>query len=199
MARLFSPAFNQQFFDENGKPLAAGKLYTYVAGSSTPVMTYKSITGSELNTNPIILDSAGYADFVLELGASYKFVLKDKNDAFKKQWDNVTSADISSVIEGLVTDIEGKANKANPSTNGNFASLDAFGNIKDSNHKASDFALQEEFEELSDEVEGKADKDNVVTDVTWDSETRKIKKTINGEDYDIVQVQQSLLQSDPDR
>lgn len=197
MARLFSPAFNQQFFDENGKPLAAGKLYTYVAGSSTPVRTYKSITGSEINTNPIILDSAGYADFVLELGASYKFVLKDKNDAFKKQWDNVTSADISSVIEGLITDIEGKADKANPSTNGNFAALDAFGNIKDSNHKASDFALQEEFEELSDEVEGKADKDNVVTDVTWDSATRKIKKTINGVDSDIVQVQQSLLQSDP--
>ena len=197
MARLFSPAFNQQFFDENGKPLAAGKLYTYVAGSSTPVMTYKSITGSELNTNPIILDAAGYADFVLELGASYKFVLKDKNDVFKKQWDNVTAADISSVIEGLVTDIEGKANKANPSTNGNLAALDAFGNVKDSNHKASDFALQEDFEQLSDVVDDKADKDNVVTDVTWDSETRKIKKTINGVDYDIVQVQQSISQSDP--
>ena len=197
MARLFSPAFNQQFFDENGKPLAAGKLYTYVAGSSTPVMTYKSITGSELNTNPIILDAAGYADFVLELGASYKFVLKDKNDVFKKQWDNVTAADISSVIEGLVTDIEGKANKANPSTNGNLAELDAFGNVKDSNHKTSDFALQEDFEQLSDVVDDKADKDNVVTDVTWDSETRKIKKTINGVDYDIVQVQQSISQSDP--
>jgi len=36
-----------------------------------------------------------------------------------------------------------------------------------------------------------------VTDVTWDSATRKIKKTINGEDSDIVQVQQSISQSDP--
>ena len=140
MSRLFSPAFNQQFFDENGKPLAAGKLYTYVAGSSTPVATYKSITGSERNTNPIILDAAGYADFVLEVGASYKFVLKDKNDFLQKQWDNVTAADISSIIEGLATDIEGKADKANPSTNGNLAALDAFGNVKDSNHKATDFA-----------------------------------------------------------
>jgi hypothetical protein len=144
MARLFSPAFNQQFFDENGKPLSAGKLYTYVAGSSTPVTTYKSITGSELNTNPIILDAAGYADFVLELGASYKFVLKDKNDVFKKQWDNVTSADISSVIDDLVTDIEGKADRANPSTNGNLAELDAYGNVKDSHHKISDFVLRKE-------------------------------------------------------
>ena len=157
MARVFPPAFCQQFFDDNGKPLAAGKLFTYVAGSSTPVFTYKSINGSERNTNPIILDAAGYADFVLECGVSYKFILKDKNDFFQKQWDNVTIADISPVIEGLATDID----------------------------------------ELRDEVDGKADKDNSVTDVTWDSETRKIKKTINGVDYDIVQVQQSLQQSDP--
>ena len=140
MSRLFSPAFNQQFFDENGKPLAAGKLYTYVAGSDTPVVTYKAITGGAMNTNPIILDAAGYADFVLEVGASYKFVLKDKNDAFKKQWDNVTAADISSILEQLVIDINDKADKANPSTNGNLAALDAFGNVKDSNHKATDFA-----------------------------------------------------------
>ena len=140
MSRLFSPAFNQQFFDENGKPVAAGKLYTYVAGSSTPVATYKAITGSAMNTNPIILDAAGYADFVLEVGASYKFVLKDKNDFLIKQWDNVSAADVSSVIEGLITDIEGKADKANPSTNGNFAALDAYGNVKDSHHKSTDFA-----------------------------------------------------------
>ena len=146
MARLFSPAFNQQFFDENGKPLAAGKLFTYVAGSSTPVFTYKSITGSERNTNPIILDAAGYADFVLELGASYKFVLKDKNDVFKKQWDNVTAADISKTLEQLVTDIEGKADKANPATNGHLAALTSDGNLKDSGYKPSDFATKEQGE-----------------------------------------------------
>ena len=146
MARNFSPAFCQQFFDENGKPLAAGKLYTYVAGSSTPVFTYKSITGSERNTNPIILDAAGYADFVLELGASYKFVLKDKNDFLQKQWDNVTAADISETLEQLVTDIEGKANKANPATNGHLAELTSDGNLKDSGHKPSDFATKEQGE-----------------------------------------------------
>ena len=141
MSRLFSPAFNQQFFDpNNGKPLAAGKLYTYEAGSSTPVYTYKTITGSELNTNPIILDMAGCADFVLEVGASYKFVLKDKDDALIKTWDKVTAADVSSVIEGLITDIEGKADRANPSTNGNLAALDAYGNVKDSHYKPTDFA-----------------------------------------------------------
>ena len=146
MARNFSPAFCQQFFDENGKPLAAGKLYTYVAGSSTPVATYKAITGGAMNTNPIILDAAGYADFVLELGASYKFVLKDKNDVFKKQWDNVTAADISETLEQLVTDIEGKADKANPATNGHLAELTSDGNLKDSGYNPSDFATKEQGE-----------------------------------------------------
>lgn len=146
MARAFPPAYCQQFFDENGKPLAAGKLYTYVAGSSTPVFTYKSITGGERNTNPIILDAAGYADFVLELGASYKFVLKDKNEAFKKQWDNVTAADISETLEQLVTDIEGKADKANPATNGHLAELTSDGNLKDSGYKPSDFATKSQGE-----------------------------------------------------
>lgn len=93
MARAFPPAYCQQFFDENGKPLAAGKLYTYIAGSSTPVLTYKEIIGdspANQNTNPIILDSAGYAKLVLEDNKAYKLVLKDKNDAIKGIWDNVT-------------------------------------------------------------------------------------------------------------
>lgn len=93
MARAFPPAYCQQFFDENGKPLAAGKLYTYIAGSNTPVLTYKEISGdspANQNTNPIILDSAGYAKLVLEDDKAYKLVLKDKNDALKFTWDNVT-------------------------------------------------------------------------------------------------------------
>jgi hypothetical protein len=93
MARAFPPAYCQQFFDENGKPLAAGKLYTYLAGSNTPVLTYKEINGdspANQNTNPIILDSAGYAKLVLDDDKAYKLVLKDKNDALKFTWDNVT-------------------------------------------------------------------------------------------------------------
>ena len=146
MAKLFSPAFNQQFIDRNGKPLAAGKLYTYRGGSTTPVYTYKNITDSARNTNPIILDEAGYADFVLEVGASYKFVLKDKDDTLIKTWDNVTAADVSSIIESLITDIEGKADRANPATNGHLAALDAQGNLKDSGHKPADFATKEQGE-----------------------------------------------------
>ena len=46
----YPSSFCQQFFDENGKPLSSGKLYTYIAGSSTPVVTYKTISGGMTRT-----------------------------------------------------------------------------------------------------------------------------------------------------
>jgi len=48
-----------QFFDDNGVPLAGGKIYTYLSGTSTPATTYTSSSGATPNTNPIILDAAG--------------------------------------------------------------------------------------------------------------------------------------------
>lgn len=48
-----------QFFDNNGIPLAGGKLYTYEAGTTTPQSTYTDSTGGTALANPIVLDSAG--------------------------------------------------------------------------------------------------------------------------------------------
>lgn len=67
-----------QFFDQNGSPLAGGKLYSYVAGSTTPLQTYADALNTP-NTNPIILDANGEAEIWLT-GSTYKFVLKDSND-----------------------------------------------------------------------------------------------------------------------
>lgn len=90
----FPPAFYQQFF-KDGKPLSSGKLYTYIAGSSTSVVTYKTISGgtesANMNTNPIILDMAGMAKLVISKDTAYKFVLFDRNDVKVDEWDNVTA------------------------------------------------------------------------------------------------------------
>lgn len=50
-----------QFFDNNGNPLAGGKLYSYQAGTTTPLATYTDYTGNTTNPNPVILDSRGEA------------------------------------------------------------------------------------------------------------------------------------------
>ncbi len=86
-----APVFKFQFLDGNGNPLTAGKLYTYQAGTTTPYATYTTAAGSVLNTNPIILDSAGRADIFLTAGAGYKFVLTNASDVTQYTVDNITA------------------------------------------------------------------------------------------------------------
>lgn len=66
-----SPVIRMQFFDANGDPLALGWVYTFIAGTNTPLATYTDHTGNVQNTNPIHLDSGGYADIWLTAD-SYK-------------------------------------------------------------------------------------------------------------------------------
>ena len=64
----------QQLFDDNGAPLAGGKLYSYQAGTSTPQATYADASGT-LNTNPLVLDASGRGTYYLPAGTGYKFNL----------------------------------------------------------------------------------------------------------------------------
>ena len=88
MASL-SPSPRLQFFDANGNPLAGGKLYTYVAGTTTPVVTYTDNTGTATNTNPIILDSRGEANIWLD-NSNYKFKLTNAADVQIWIVDNIS-------------------------------------------------------------------------------------------------------------
>jgi hypothetical protein len=73
---ILSPSPKLQFFDANGNPLVGGKLYTYAAGTTTPLASYTDSSGGTANTNPIILDSRGEANVWLASGTAYKFVLQ---------------------------------------------------------------------------------------------------------------------------
>jgi hypothetical protein len=79
MASL-SPAPKLQFFGTDGLPLVGGKLYTYAAGTTTPIATYTDNTQANLNTNPIILDSAGQANVWLADSITYKYTLTDADN-----------------------------------------------------------------------------------------------------------------------
>lgn len=69
-----SPQPKLQFFDANGVPLSGGKLYTYAAGTTTPLVSYTDSTGNTPNSNPVILDSRGEASVWLT-GVQYKLAL----------------------------------------------------------------------------------------------------------------------------
>ena len=83
-----------QFFDNSGVILTGGKIYTYEAGTTTPLATYTSSTGATAHTNPIILDSAGRVPGgeIWNQLRLYKFVLKTSADVTLATYDNVGSS-----------------------------------------------------------------------------------------------------------
>jgi parallel beta-helix repeat protein len=93
---ILSPAPKLQFFDANGVPLSGGKLYSYAAGTTTPLLTYTSASGLVANTNPVILDSRGEASVWLG-NASYKLKLTSATDVEIWTVDNID------VISALTT------------------------------------------------------------------------------------------------
>lgn len=104
MSVNIAPDARQQFEDANGLPYIGGKLFTYVAGSTTKLATFTDSTGGASNTNPIILNSAGRTPYGLWLtnGVSYKFVLAlstDTDPPTSPIWteDNITGINDSSV------------------------------------------------------------------------------------------------------
>lgn len=87
-----------QFFDNNGVPLAGGKIYTYAAGTTTPLATYTSRSGTVANANPIILDAAGRtpAQIWSTEGLLYKYVVADANNVTLRTWDNIGGSVVAS-------------------------------------------------------------------------------------------------------
>lgn len=77
-----------QFLNASGKPLSGGKVYTYSAGTTTPLATYTDSTGTVQNTNPVILNSGGFANIWLS-GQSYKIAVTDSNGVPQWTVDNV--------------------------------------------------------------------------------------------------------------
>jgi hypothetical protein len=75
-----SPVGPQQYLDDNGVPLAGGKIYTYEAGGTTPTTTYSNRALTVANTNPIILNAAGRCTISLADTVVYKYVLKTSAD-----------------------------------------------------------------------------------------------------------------------
>jgi len=94
MAVFLSPVGGvaAQFFDNNGVPLSGGKLYTYAAGTTTPLVSYTTSAGNVARTNPIVLDSAGRVPSGGEIwltSQAYKFVLNTSVDVLIATYDNI--------------------------------------------------------------------------------------------------------------
>jgi hypothetical protein len=101
---VVTPVAKMQFLDVTGAPLVGGLLYTYAAGTTTPQVTYTDSTGSQANTNPVVLDARGEANIWLA-SSTYKFRLCSSDNTELWTVDNIsapTSA-LSPVLSGNVT------------------------------------------------------------------------------------------------
>lgn len=95
MASIATPP-KLQFFDANGNPLAGGKLYSYAAGTTTPLATYTDAGGGTPNSNPVVLDARGEAN--VWFGTSqYKLKLTDADDVEIYTVDNLNGADAATL------------------------------------------------------------------------------------------------------
>lgn len=103
MATLLPNLFDQ-FFDTNGLPLSGGKLYSYIAGTTTPQATFTDKSEGTPNTNPVILDANGRANVWIGDALIYKFILKDSLDSTILTVDNVANVNNGAISTAKLAD-----------------------------------------------------------------------------------------------
>lgn len=109
MTRFLGTPKVQFFYPNKQEPLVGGKVYTYLAGTMTPVATYPTIADADASTNananPVILDSRGEANIVL--ASATKIILKDANDNTVWTEDNLNSGAIGNDVLSFVISSSG--------------------------------------------------------------------------------------------
>jgi hypothetical protein len=108
VTNVLSPLAKCQFFDNNGRPLVGGKLFTYQAGTNTKLATYTDASGLSQNTNPVILDYRGEGSIWIPPNVPYKYVLAPATDTDPPTnpiWsvDDVVSSQLVTLYGGLDT------------------------------------------------------------------------------------------------
>lgn len=76
-----------RFFTAAGAPCAGCQIFTYAAGTTTPLASYSDSTALVANTNPVILDANGQAP--IWISGAYKIVLEDANNVVQWTEDNI--------------------------------------------------------------------------------------------------------------
>jgi len=115
MSAILSPVPKLQFFTEGGVPLVGGKLYSYAAGTTAPLPTYTTASSTQLNPNPVILDSRGEASVWLG-SASYKLTLTDSTDVEIWTVDNITTQDAVVALAAFEVSLASTTNSAQGSS-----------------------------------------------------------------------------------
>lgn len=103
MTTILAPSLTLREWDNNGNPLAGGRVFTYAAGTTTPQATFTDSTGGTPNANPVILNSRGEAQVWLTPNLAYKFLIQDSAGNQIRLVDQVTNSQLLSLFGGVDT------------------------------------------------------------------------------------------------
>lgn len=110
LCRVSTPTLH--FDDINGAPLVGGFLHVFVAGTSTPTITYRDKNKRYANTNPIKLNERGECEVWIDVSKAYKFVLYDQEDVgVIWERDYVTALGIYPLPGTNIISVSGTANE----------------------------------------------------------------------------------------
>jgi hypothetical protein len=98
-----APLLKTSFLNNNGQPLVGGLLYSYAAGTTTPIATYTDNTGATANANPITLDYRGSCNVWLTPNVAYKFTLTDSLGNLIFTEDQVVAQPFLTLFAGVDT------------------------------------------------------------------------------------------------
>ena len=147
-------AFSTETYPGATDPKLAGKpvMVLAVKGQNPDSCTYSFLDMSALVDTYKAKETGKDASTTIEI-AGYEVEVKVN---ISKEADNilVMKGDGLYVPKAKETDISGKADKVAEATDGNFAALDADGNLKDSGKKAADFVAAEAGKRLMTDAEG---------------------------------------------
>ena len=93
----------QKFWNNIGEPLAFGYVYTYSAGTTTPVATYVDSTALTPNANPILLNARGEAPIWILPNVAYKYVVTDGFGNTISTTDQITNQQLITLFGGVDT------------------------------------------------------------------------------------------------
>jgi hypothetical protein len=107
------PAGEIQFQDANGVPYAFGTVAMYTVNTLTPKNTWTNQAGTSLNTNPVVLDSAGRC--IMWGTGLYRQILSDQ---FSNEiWDQTVSCSLpDSAISAVMLPVVGASTLAQART-----------------------------------------------------------------------------------
>jgi hypothetical protein len=88
-----------QFCDQNGKPYAAGTIYTYEQGTTTYKPTYTDPALTALNPQPIVLNAAGRCTMWGD--GDFRLILRDALGNLI--WDQPATTIVSAAMEPVVS------------------------------------------------------------------------------------------------